>query len=148
MVVPFSAKHYHSNIELIKEINPTMSASEVHKSDMVSHIKDRLAVVKLKKDETLKGKVIVVESLDIVPEVIGSMKTKFLNEFFIRGKFIDSITFEQFCENSSDDNLHSIKILLYGLLVDAMKTLPKFAIYDKNGLITGIKEQEFLRDKN
>ncbi|EAL69494.1 hypothetical protein DDB_G0275487 [Dictyostelium discoideum AX4] len=154
MVVPFSAKNYHSNIELIKEIDPTMSESEVDtkslkkafNSDMVSHIIEKLAEIKLKNDETLKGKVIVVESLDKVPEVIGSMKTMFLNEFFIGGKFIDSITYEQFCENSSDDDPQSTKIFLYGLLVDAMKTLSSFAKYDNNGVLIGIEEQKFLKD--
>ncbi|KAM9981308.1 hypothetical protein ACTFIY_003623 [Dictyostelium cf. discoideum] len=154
MVVPFPAKNYHSNIELIKEYNPTMPESEVYKkssekafsTDMATHIKDKLAKIQLKKDETLNGKVIVVESLDIVPEVIGSMKTKFLNEFFISGKFIDSITYEQFCEKSSNDNPQLTKIFLYGLLVDAMKTLSSFATYDKNGVLIGIKEQEFLKD--
>ncbi|KAN0003693.1 hypothetical protein ACTFIZ_009856 [Dictyostelium cf. discoideum] len=154
MVVPFSARNYYMNIEMIKEFNPTMSESEIEKlslkkafsSDMVTHIIHKLAEIKLKKDESIKRKVIVVESLDIVPEVIGSMKTKFLNEFFISGKFIDSITYEQFCKNSSDDNPVSTKIFLYGLLVDAMKTLPSFATYDKNGVLTGINEQQFLKD--
>ncbi|KAM9964976.1 hypothetical protein ACTFIW_004773 [Dictyostelium discoideum] len=90
--------------------------------------------------------VVVVESLDIIPEVIGSMKTKFLNEFFISGKFIDPITYEQFCKNSSGDDPCSTKILLYGLLVDAMITLSSFAIYGKNGVLTGIDEQRFLKD--
>ncbi|KAM9964977.1 hypothetical protein ACTFIW_004774 [Dictyostelium discoideum] len=149
MVVPFSAKNYHSNIELIKEINPTISESEVDNTalkkafngDMVSHIIEKLAEIK-----SIKGKVVVVDSLERVPEVIGSMKTKFLNEFFISGKFIDTITYEQFCENSSDDNPISTKIFLYGLLVDAMKNLSSFAIYDKNGVLIGINELKFLKD--
>ncbi|KAM9966480.1 hypothetical protein ACTFIR_006696 [Dictyostelium discoideum] len=117
MVVPFSAKNYHSNIELIKEINPTISESEVDKialkkafnGDMVSHIIKKLAEIK-----SIIGKVVVVDSLERVPEVIGSMKTKFLNEFFIS--------------------------------VDAMKNLSSFAIYDKDGVLIGINELKFLKD--
>ncbi|KAN0003694.1 hypothetical protein ACTFIZ_009857 [Dictyostelium cf. discoideum] len=154
MVVPFSATCYYKNIEITKEFIPTWSESEIDtyslkkafNKDMVSHITKKLAEIKLKKDESIKGKVIVGESLDIVPEVIGSMKTKFLNEFFINGKFIDSITYEQFCGNFSDDNPVSTKIFLYGLLVNAMKTLPSFATYDKNGVLTEINELKFLKD--
>ncbi|KAM9981309.1 hypothetical protein ACTFIY_003624 [Dictyostelium cf. discoideum] len=110
MVAPFVSKCFYVNKETIKEYNPTIpeanlikkSIEKAFNSDMVSHIIEELAKIKLKKDETLKGKVIVLESLDIVPKVIGSMKTKFLNEFFISGKFIDSITYEQFSENSSE----------------------------------------------
>ncbi|KAN0022779.1 hypothetical protein ACTFIU_005516 [Dictyostelium citrinum] len=141
MVVPFSAYSFHIVKSMIKKFYPTCSESENKEKAF-----EELKKINLKNNETLKGKVAIVSSLDKVPELIGSMKTKFFKEFFIGGKFIDSITYEQVCENSLNDDPESTKIFLYGLLVNAIKNLPHFSTYDSKGTLTRINEYEFLKD--
>ncbi|KAN0037094.1 hypothetical protein ACTFIV_002426 [Dictyostelium citrinum] len=154
MIAPFSAKSFYLIKSTIKKFCPTSSESENKKKaleesfnvEMVPKIVEELKKIKLKKNETLKGKVAIVSSLDKVPEIIGSMKMDFLKEFFIGGKFIDSITYEQVRDNSLNDDPESTKIFLYGLLVNAIKNLPHFSTYDSKGTLTGIDECQFLKD--
>ncbi|KAN0008565.1 hypothetical protein ACTFIU_009289 [Dictyostelium citrinum] len=147
MVVPFSAKSFHIVNSKIEKYFPTNSESANKENALVEpKFAEELEKIKLKYRETLKGNVTIVSSMDKIPELIGSMKIKFLKEFFIGGKFIESITYEQVCDNSWNDDPESTKIFLYGLLVHAIKHLPQFSTYDSKGTLTGINESQFFKD--